>query len=335
MVVVWRQQQRLRVLEFDLEGLRTAFLAHREKVIGAAVRQAPADRTRRCRSDRHPWRTRRCPISRRGSHRRCRRRLPPSREPPKPPGRGPRRRQPKPPRQRSRRGGPHRATPQAAAPPPRPARSDHRDRARHALGGLGRRPGAGAGRHFPRPLFDRGRHFRPRTAADPRRHPRASRWSAAASSSAAPASRCRSRASANAYVPGILTAAGAFTLFGAVYAAHGIYGFIGPTAAFMLLGADRHRHDCRIAGPWPGAGRRRRRSAPTSRRCWSRRRRPTNGRCSASRDRAGRRGLHRAAARLEAADGRRLRSAPALWTLLYVEHGPAGRPVGRRLHHAQ
>ncbi|MDW6021210.1 DUF2339 domain-containing protein [Mesorhizobium sp. BAC0120] len=41
---------------------------------------------------------------------------------------------------------------------------------------------------------------------------------------------------ANAHVPGILTAAGAFTLFGAVYAAHGIYGFIGPTAAFLLLG---------------------------------------------------------------------------------------------------
>jgi uncharacterized membrane protein len=40
----------------------------------------------------------------------------------------------------------------------------------------------------------------------------------------------------NAYVPGILTAAGAFTLFGAVYAAHGIYGFIGPTTAFFLLG---------------------------------------------------------------------------------------------------
>ena len=51
-------------------------------------------------------------------------------------------------------------------------RPDHRDRARHALGGLGRRPGAGAGRHLPGPLFDRGRHFRPRTAADPRRLPR-------------------------------------------------------------------------------------------------------------------------------------------------------------------
>ena len=41
---------------------------------------------------------------------------------------------------------------------------------------------------------------------------------------------------AGAYIPAILTAAGAFTLFGAVYAAHGVYGFIGPTLAFLLLG---------------------------------------------------------------------------------------------------
>lgn len=41
---------------------------------------------------------------------------------------------------------------------------------------------------------------------------------------------------AGAYIPAILTAAGAFTLFGTVYAAHGVYGFIGPSAAFILLG---------------------------------------------------------------------------------------------------
>lgn len=41
---------------------------------------------------------------------------------------------------------------------------------------------------------------------------------------------------AGAYIPAILTAAGAFTLFGTVYAAHGIYGFIGPAAAFLLMG---------------------------------------------------------------------------------------------------
>ena len=39
----------------------------------------------------------------------------------------------------------------------------------------------------------------------------------------------------SAYVPGILTAAGAFTLFGTIYAAHGLYGFIGPAPAFVLL----------------------------------------------------------------------------------------------------
>ncbi|WP_275790011.1 DUF2339 domain-containing protein [Pararhizobium gei] len=39
----------------------------------------------------------------------------------------------------------------------------------------------------------------------------------------------------NAMVPGILTAAGAVTLFGVCYAAHGVYGFIGPGAAFLLL----------------------------------------------------------------------------------------------------
>jgi len=42
---------------------------------------------------------------------------------------------------------------------------------------------------------------------------------------------------ASAYIPAILTAAGAFILFGTVYAAHGIYGFIGPALAFTLFGA--------------------------------------------------------------------------------------------------
>src|SRR5690606_38934446 len=39
----------------------------------------------------------------------------------------------------------------------------------------------------------------------------------------------------NAMIPGALTAAGAVTLLGATYAAHGYYGFIGPTLAFVLL----------------------------------------------------------------------------------------------------
>ncbi|MEO3387761.1 DUF2339 domain-containing protein [Mesorhizobium sp. CAU 1741] len=40
-----------------------------------------------------------------------------------------------------------------------------------------------------------------------------------------------------AYVPAILTAASAFTLFAAIYAAHAIYGFVGPTTGFILLAA--------------------------------------------------------------------------------------------------
>lgn len=39
----------------------------------------------------------------------------------------------------------------------------------------------------------------------------------------------------NAMIPGVLTAAGVVALFGSTYAAHGIYGFIGPTTAFLLL----------------------------------------------------------------------------------------------------
>lgn len=40
----------------------------------------------------------------------------------------------------------------------------------------------------------------------------------------------------NAMIPGVLTAAGVVALFGSTYAAHGIYGFIGPATAFILLG---------------------------------------------------------------------------------------------------
>ncbi|MBD8553103.1 DUF2339 domain-containing protein [Rhizobium sp. CFBP 8762] len=39
----------------------------------------------------------------------------------------------------------------------------------------------------------------------------------------------------NALIPGVLTAAGTVSLFGAIYAAHGVYGFIGPTLAFLAL----------------------------------------------------------------------------------------------------
>jgi uncharacterized membrane protein len=42
---------------------------------------------------------------------------------------------------------------------------------------------------------------------------------------------------AGAYIPAILTASGIFVLFGTVYSAHALYGFIGPALAFLLLGA--------------------------------------------------------------------------------------------------
>ncbi|GGC61943.1 DUF2339 domain-containing protein [Chelatococcus reniformis] len=42
---------------------------------------------------------------------------------------------------------------------------------------------------------------------------------------------------ANAYVPGVLTAAGTVAAFATGYGAHALYGFIGPAAAFVLLGA--------------------------------------------------------------------------------------------------
>ncbi len=40
----------------------------------------------------------------------------------------------------------------------------------------------------------------------------------------------------SAHIPSVLTAAGTASAFGTVYAAHALYGFIGPVAAFVLLG---------------------------------------------------------------------------------------------------
>lgn len=39
-----------------------------------------------------------------------------------------------------------------------------------------------------------------------------------------------------AYIPGVLTGIGVFTWLGVIYAAHAIYGFIGPAPTFLLLG---------------------------------------------------------------------------------------------------
>ncbi len=40
----------------------------------------------------------------------------------------------------------------------------------------------------------------------------------------------------NAYIPGVLTGVGIFALLGSAYAAYALYGFIGPTVAFILMG---------------------------------------------------------------------------------------------------
>ena len=42
---------------------------------------------------------------------------------------------------------------------------------------------------------------------------------------------------APAHIPSVLTAAGTVVAFGTIYAAHALYGFIGPAVAFVLLGA--------------------------------------------------------------------------------------------------
>jgi uncharacterized membrane protein len=49
--------------------------------------------------------------------------------------------------------------------------------------------------------------------------------------------RDRTSESAIVSIPAALTAAGTVALFGAIYAAHALYGFIGPAIAFLLLGA--------------------------------------------------------------------------------------------------
>lgn len=46
----------------------------------------------------------------------------------------------------------------------------------------------------------------------------------------------RSEALQHAYIPGVLTAVGILALFGSVYASYALYGFIGPTVAFGLMG---------------------------------------------------------------------------------------------------
>ena len=55
-----------------------------------------------------------------------------------------------------------------------------------------------------------------------------------------------------AHIPSILTAAGTIIAFGTIYAAHALYGFIGPAAAFVLLGATGilTMLGAALHGPW-------------------------------------------------------------------------------------
>ncbi len=48
--------------------------------------------------------------------------------------------------------------------------------------------------------------------------------------------RRREKTGTPSQIPAVLTAAGTVALFGAIYAAHGLYGFIGPAPAFIALG---------------------------------------------------------------------------------------------------
>ena len=48
--------------------------------------------------------------------------------------------------------------------------------------------------------------------------------------------RRREKTGTPSQIPAVLTAAGTVALFGAIYAAHGLYGFIGPAPAFVALG---------------------------------------------------------------------------------------------------
>ena len=152
----------------------------------------------------------------------------PTPAPPRPPLRGRRRPSPKFPPSSRRRS-------QELGPGTRAGQRHAGRAARHALGGMGRRPRAGARRAAAGALLDRAGRIRPRRArrarrpllAGPRRRRRM-----------VPPHRARLPVEAipAAHVPSILTAAGTVSAFGTVYAAHALYGFIGPAAAFVLLG---------------------------------------------------------------------------------------------------
>ena len=219
-VVVWRQQQRLRVLEFDLEGLRTAFLAHREKVTASGA-QMVADATARAAeaTATEPATAADATAAAVSEAVAALAPEPPSAEP-------------------AATAGPW--TPQGdAGPAEAPAAKPERPTIETALGTrwavwVGSLALALGGIFLVRYSIEAG-IFGPELRLV---------MAAILGVGLVAAGEFIRRTGfqmpvegvGNAYVPGILTAAGAFTLFGTVYAAHGIYGFIGPATAFTLLG---------------------------------------------------------------------------------------------------
>ena len=121
-------------------------------------------------------------------------------------------------------------------PPPLPqTRARLRGAHRHPLGGLDRRPDAGARRLLHGPLFDRGGLLGPGV--------RTLLGGAFALALLAAGEWTRRKESVSAIealpianIPAILTAAGTAVAFATVYAAYALYGFLAPATAFILLG---------------------------------------------------------------------------------------------------
>ena len=164
----------------------------------------------------------------------------------------------------------------AAAAPRQPTpRVGHAGRTlRHPMGGLGRRPGAGARRHFPGALLDRAGLLGPGVriflgalfagAADRRRR-----------MGAAPRNRHRHRrAFQPAHIPSILTAAGTIVAYATVYAAYALYDFLSPAAGLRAARPGGAGDAGGGAAARAGARRARPGRRLSSRRCWSPRTQP-------------------------------------------------------------
>ena len=106
---------------------------------------------------------------------------------------------------------------------------------RHPLGGLGRRRGARARRHLSGALFDRAGPDRPAAcgSSSARYWPRPDRRRRM---DAAQGELSGIAGVPSPHIPSMLTAAGTTVAYATVYAAYALYGFLGPAAAFVLLG---------------------------------------------------------------------------------------------------